>query len=102
MEKKDASMLQEKMALQRTVLSNHRTFLSFLRTSMYFLVAGLSIKGVLKLQDDHVIHISLYAFSGIIFILGIVVYWRELKKNRKSKDKIEGFKEEAQTLVNGN
>lgn len=99
MEKKDASMLQEKMALQRTILANHRTVLSFLRTSMYFLVAGLSIKGVLRLEDDHVIHISLYAVSGAIFVLGVIVYFRELKKMRKYKGKIEDFKEEAKALV---
>lgn len=99
MEKKDASMLQEKMALQRTILSNHRTFLSFLRTSMYFLVAGLSIKTVLRLEDDHVIHVSLYVVSGVIFVLGIIVYIRELKKMRKYKGKIEDFKEEAKALV---
>ena len=62
-------------------------------------VAGLSVKSVLKLEEDHVIHISLYAFSGIIFILGILIYFRELKKMRRYKGKIEDFKEEAKALV---
>lgn len=40
-------LLRENLALQRTILANQTTFLSFLRTSMYFLVAGLSIKNLL-------------------------------------------------------
>lgn len=40
-------ILKEKLALQRTILANRSTFLSFLRMSMYFLIAGLSLKNLL-------------------------------------------------------
>jgi putative membrane protein len=33
-------ILRERLALQRTILANQSTFLSFLRTSLYFLIAG--------------------------------------------------------------
>ena len=39
-------ILGERLALQRTELANQSTFLSFLRTSMYFLMAGLTIHNV--------------------------------------------------------
>ena len=42
-------ILREKLALQRTVLANQSTFLAFLRTAMYFLVAGLTINNLLDL-----------------------------------------------------
>lgn len=84
MEKKDPA-LQERLSLERTIMSNHRTFLSFLRTSMYFLVAGLSIKSLLGLTEDHIIHISLYAISGILFIVGIIVFFQYRSKCRKVK-----------------
>jgi putative membrane protein len=41
-------ILRERLAIQRTILANQSTFLAFLRTSMYFLIAGLSLKNVLK------------------------------------------------------
>ena len=48
-------ILRERLALQRTVLANQSTFLSFLRTAMYFLIAGLSLKNVLKIENSIVI-----------------------------------------------
>ena len=47
--KKDL-ILREELAIQRTFLANQSTFLSFLRSSMYFLVAGLSVN---KLVDGN-------------------------------------------------
>ena len=64
-------ILRERLALQRTVLANQSTFLSFLRTAMYFLIAGLSLKNVLKIENSIVIEIVLFSVSGIIFIIGI-------------------------------
>lgn len=48
-------ILRERLALQRTVLANQSTFLSFLRTAMYFLIAGLSLKNSLKIENSIVI-----------------------------------------------
>ena len=48
-------ILRERLALQRTVLANQSTFLSFLRTAMYFLIAGLSLKNLLKIENSIVI-----------------------------------------------
>ena len=62
-------ILRERLALQRTVLANQSTFLSFLRTAMYFLIAGLSLKNVLKIENSIVIEIVLFSVSGIIFII---------------------------------
>jgi len=36
-------ILREKLALQRTHLANQTALLAFVRTAMYFFVAGLSI-----------------------------------------------------------
>ena len=44
-------ILREKLALQRTILANQSTFLSFLRTSMYFLMAGLSLTNLLLIEN---------------------------------------------------
>jgi putative membrane protein len=41
-------ILRERLAIQRTNMANQTTLLSFVRTSLYFLIAGLSIHGFLN------------------------------------------------------
>jgi putative membrane protein len=72
-------ILRERLAIQRTILANQSTFLSFLRTSMYFLIAGLSLKNVLKIENSIIIEIVLFSFSGIILLIGIVNYFKHKK-----------------------
>lgn len=87
-------VLQEKLALQRTILANVATFLSFLRTSMYFLVAGLSVSNLLHLGESDPIHIVLYVISGIIFVLGVFTYFRHRRRIRRSSDRIGAYRKE--------
>jgi putative membrane protein len=72
-------ILRERLAIQRTILANQSTFLSFLRTSMYFLIAGLSLKNVLKIENSITIEIVLFSFSGIILLIGIINYFKHKK-----------------------
>ncbi len=51
-------ILREKLAVQRTVMANQTTLLSFIRTSFYFLVAGLSLKSLLKLENSLLFQIT--------------------------------------------
>ena len=79
-------ILRERLALQRTVLANQSTFLAFLRTSMYFLVAGLSLKNLLQIENSTAIEYSLFAIAGIVFTVGIVnflKYRKSIVKNKK-------------------
>lgn len=55
-------ILREKLALQRTVLANQTTLLAFLRTSMYFLVAGISINNLTTVKYGNTIEINLSEF----------------------------------------
>jgi putative membrane protein len=72
-------ILRERLAIQRTILANQSTFLSFLRTSMYFLIAGLSLKNVLKIENSIIIETVLFSFSGIILLIGSVNYFKHKK-----------------------
>ena len=72
-------ILRERLALQRTLLANQSTFLSFLRTSMYFLIAGLSLQNVLKIENSIIIEIVLFSVSGIILLIGIGNYFKHKK-----------------------
>ncbi|AFK01914.1 hypothetical protein Emtol_0762 [Emticicia oligotrophica DSM 17448] len=85
-------ILRENLAIQRTILANQSTILAFLRTSMYFLIAGLSIDNLLKSNIAY--KYIFFSFSGIIFIYGIINYFIQRKKIKQSKIHIGNFKDE--------
>jgi putative membrane protein len=87
-------ILREKLALQRTVLANQTTFLAFLRSSMYFLIAGLSVKNVLLIENGLMIEIILFSSSFILFIYGVINYFIHKKKIRDSEIHIGNYKDE--------
>lgn len=85
-------ILRENLALQRTTLANQSTFLSFLRTSMYFLVAGLSINNLFKMEDGALIYqVLFYSVSLGILVFGIMNYLRQKKKINDSRIHIGGY-----------
>lgn len=84
-------ILRERLALQRTLLANQSTFLSFLRTSMYFLIAGLSLQNVLKIENSNIIEIVLFSVSGIIFLIGIGNYFKHKKSILKNEKHIGDY-----------
>ncbi|PRZ22134.1 DUF202 domain-containing protein [Flavobacterium granuli] len=79
-------ILRERLALQRTILANQSTFLAFLRTSMYFLIAGLSLRNLLKIENSLIIEIVLFITSFMIFIFGTINYLKHkisISENKK-------------------
>lgn len=92
-EKKDL-ILREKLAIQRTHLANQTTFLSFLRSSMYFLVAGLTLRNLDWHPDTIIFEIPLFIISGILLVTGTVNYFRNHKRIKDSEIHIGGYKAE--------
>ena len=91
-------ILREKLALQRTMLANQSTFLSFLRTSMYFLIAGLSLRSLLKIENSLIIEIALFITSFIIFVFGTVNYFKHKKSISENKKHIGDYQLEYYEL----
>lgn len=87
-------ILRERLALQRTVLANQSTFLAFLRTSMYFLIAGLSIKNVLLIENGLIIQIVLFSISFILLTYGIINYFVHRSKINRSEVHIGYYRDE--------
>ncbi|UQD56613.1 DUF202 domain-containing protein [Flavobacterium sp. K5-23] len=85
-------ILRERLALQRTTLANQTTFLAFLRTAMYFSVAGLSTRNVLKIENGVLLEISFYAISLAILILGIVNFFKHKKMILENEKHIGDYK----------
>jgi putative membrane protein len=84
-------ILRERLALQRTVLANQSTFLAFLRTAMYFLIAGLSLKNLLKIENSTVIEVFLFIISFVILVLGIFNYFKHKKSILENKKHIGDY-----------
>lgn len=87
-DKPQQKIVQEKLALQRTIMANQTTFLSFLRTGMYFVVAGLSMKNLLKVDHALTFEILFYVAAGLILSMGIFNYFYQKKRIKESKDYI--------------
>jgi len=87
-------ILRENLALQRTVLANQSTFLSFLRTSMYFLVAGLSVHNLLDIEASTVISYVFYSISFCLLVFGVVNYILNDKKIKENRIHVGDYKTE--------
>lgn len=59
-------ILRERLALQRTTLANQITVLAFIRTAMYFFVAGLSTRNLLKIENSILIEMAFYTIAFVI------------------------------------
>ena len=91
--KKDL-LLRENLALQRTTLANQATFLSFLRTSLYFAIAALSAENLLKIEHHLYVEILLFSISLFIFIYGIANYYVHRKRIIQSRIHVGDYKTE--------
>jgi len=87
-------ILREKLAIQRTILANQTTLLAFMRTSMYFLAAGLSIDNLLEIEYNFIITNSFYFVSIILFIVGLINYFIHFKRIKNNKKHIGEYKAE--------
>lgn len=85
-------ILRERLALQRTILANQSTFLSFLRTAMYFAVAGISIDRLLDLPGGKVYEYLLFFISGVVLVTGIINFFVHKKKIARSEQHIGNYK----------
>lgn len=90
-------ILREKLALQRTVLANQSTFLAFLRTSMYFLVAGVSINNLTTVKSGRTIELLFIFISVFLLIFGIINFLKNKKKIALSEKHIGDYKLEYLT-----
>jgi putative membrane protein len=85
-------ILRERLALQRTIVANQTTVLAFFRTAMYFLVAGLSTRNLLKIENSIIIEVSFYLIAFVILILGIVNFFKQRKMITENEKYIGDYK----------
>ncbi len=87
-------ILREKLALQRTILANQTTFLSFLRTSLYFLVAGISINNLTTIPKKEAVELLFIGLGIVIFVAGLINFLTNSKKIKESEKHVGDYKDE--------
>lgn len=85
-------ILRERLAIQRTIMANQSTFLSFLRTSMYFAVAGVSLDQLVKLPGGHIIEYIFLVISAVVLVVGVINYVIQKRKIVESERHIGNYK----------
>lgn len=84
-------ILRERLALQRTTLANQTTFLSFLRTALYFLIAAISVRNLLSVENGLMIEVSFFIISALVLILGIVNFIKHKQAIEENKKHVGNY-----------
>jgi len=82
-ENKEKIILSDYLALERTRLANERTFFSFLRTSLYLVLAGIAFLQLQGFEELKWLGYVSIVFSVVFLVTGIATYFR--LKNRLYK-----------------
>jgi putative membrane protein len=81
-------VLREYLAIERTKLANERTLLTYIRTGLYFLVAGSTLGYVVDSPFWNTMGWPLVAVGVLIGLFGGVRFKRVAKKIKESKKNI--------------
>ena len=90
-------ILREKLAIERTEMANDRTLLSFIRTGLYFAIAGISINELLQLSYGLFLEIFFWVVAVCIVATGIFKYLRQKRKIVFHKKNIGAYQLERET-----
>ncbi len=85
-------ILRENLAMQRTTLSNQTTFLAYLRTSMYFLIASFSLSKFWDSKSSFYWQHIFIVISAVIFVWGIINFFYHKRRINKCKKNVGKFK----------
>jgi putative membrane protein len=69
-------VLREYLAIERTKLANETTLLAYIRTELYFLVAGSTLEQFIETMFWKIISPPLMVIGLIIMVIGAIRYVR--------------------------
>jgi putative membrane protein len=81
-------VLREYLAIERTRLANETTLLAYIRTGLYFLIAGSTFGHLVESQFWNIAGTPLVLIGLIIMLLGVIRYFRLRKSIEASKKNI--------------
>ena len=76
-------IVRDYLARQRTRMANERTLLSYIRTSLYFLVSGTALVKVEDLANISMLGYFSFAISILLIAIGFFTFFRVRRKMRK-------------------
>lgn len=91
-ENNDQIILRDYLALERTKLANERTLMSYVRASIYLVLAGIAFLRLQDFQGIKWLGIVTIIISVLVFFMGLVRYFRfraRLRKYYPETEKIE-------------
>lgn len=94
-------VLREYLAIERTRLANETTLLAYIRTGLYFLVAGSTLGQVVDTAFWKIAGLPLIMIGLLIVLAGIVRYIKIKRLIRKSRKNIGDASAEFIRMVRG-
>lgn len=85
-------ILRERLALQRTSMSNDTTLLAFIRTSLYFTIAGLTVNTLLDVKYGVWIEIFFLIIAAFLLLTGFIRYFKQKRSLKDSEKHIGDYK----------
>ncbi|MBU7571680.1 MAG: DUF202 domain-containing protein [Flavobacterium sp.] len=85
-------ILRERLAIERTAMANDRTLLSFIRTALYFSIAGMSVNSLLNISYGAEIELAFWMIAVFILVTGIIKYNKQKKSLKNSERHIGDYK----------
>lgn len=82
-ENKKEIILRDYLALERTRLANDRTLFSYIRTSLYLILAGLAFMQMNDFKAIKWLAPLCFLISAVILILGVASYFKMRIKLKK-------------------
>ncbi len=90
-------ILRDYLAIERTRLANERTLLSYIKSSLYLLLGGITVIQLKNYPDLEYLGITALIFSAIFFFIGIYRFTILKKSLKKLYYKSESGKTEQQS-----
>ena len=81
-------VLREYLAIERTRLANETTLLAYIRTGLYFLVAGSTLGYVIQSPFWNIVGTPLTVIGFIIMLLGLIRYFQLRKAIEESRKNV--------------
>lgn len=84
-------ILRERLALERTAMGNDRTLLAFIRTSLYFSIAGMSVNSLIKVSYGLWLEIAFWIMAFMILTTGVIKFLKQKKSLKESEKHIGDY-----------
>jgi putative membrane protein len=80
--------LNDQLAIERTIMANDRTLLSFIRTTLYFVVAGLTLTQFISVKYSVLLQLVFFMLAVFTLSMGLYKYRQQLERIRQSRNYI--------------